>query len=187
MQTRGFTLIELLVVIAIIGLLSSIVLASLTQARYRAYDATRVSDLKEVQKAIELYALDNGGKYPTTGGNWYTQCAGLTGAATKTGDALIPNLAPKYITSLPSDPTMNGSTCCYLYKSDGNDYKFDVAYTGNTGQTCAAAYYPDGKITSLLDPVRNGGTASVPSPSSCNDGTHICAWSVYSGNTSKAW
>ena len=52
---RGFTLIELLVVIAIIGLLSSIVLASLNTAREKARDAKRQGDLHSLQTAIETY------------------------------------------------------------------------------------------------------------------------------------
>lgn len=52
---RGFTLIELLVVIAIIGILSSIVLASLNTARQKGRDARRVSDIKQLQLANELY------------------------------------------------------------------------------------------------------------------------------------
>lgn len=62
--SKGFTLIELLVVIAIIGLLSSVVLASLSTARMKANDAKRQVTLKQVSIALELYALDNGGKYP---------------------------------------------------------------------------------------------------------------------------
>src|SRR3989344_2432781 len=54
-ESRGFTLIELLVVIAIIGLLSSVVLASLNGARVKARDARRVADLKQLQVALELY------------------------------------------------------------------------------------------------------------------------------------
>lgn len=63
--TRGFTLIELLVVIAIIGILSSVVLASLNSAREKSRDARRVSDLKQIQLALELY-FDSNTEYPDT-------------------------------------------------------------------------------------------------------------------------
>ncbi|NOY35889.1 MAG: type II secretion system protein [bacterium] len=62
----GFTLIELLVVIAIIGILSSIVLASLNSARKKGKDARRVADIKQIQLALEMYYDDNNGSYPTT-------------------------------------------------------------------------------------------------------------------------
>jgi len=62
-KRRGFTLIELLVVIAIIGILSSVVLASLNSAREKSRDAKRVSDIKQLQLALELY-FDNNGSYP---------------------------------------------------------------------------------------------------------------------------
>lgn len=52
---RGFTLIELLVVIAIIGILSSVVLASVSSSRAKARDARRKSDLSEIKTALELY------------------------------------------------------------------------------------------------------------------------------------
>ena len=62
-KTSGFTLIELLVVISIISLLASVVLASLNSARAKARDVRRISDLKEVQKALVFY-FDKYGKYP---------------------------------------------------------------------------------------------------------------------------
>ncbi len=62
---RGFTLIELLVVIAIIGLLSTLSVVALNSAREKARNARRVSDVKQVQTALELYFNDVG-RYPDT-------------------------------------------------------------------------------------------------------------------------
>jgi prepilin-type N-terminal cleavage/methylation domain-containing protein len=61
---EGFTLIEILVVIAIIGLLASVIITSITKARYRSRDTKRVSDLKQIQKALEIY-ISNHGSLPS--------------------------------------------------------------------------------------------------------------------------
>jgi len=55
---RAFTLIELLVVIAIIGSLSALFLPNFMAARERARDSQRKSDLRQIQKAFELYKQD---------------------------------------------------------------------------------------------------------------------------------
>ena len=60
---KGFTLIELLVVISIISLLSSIVMASLSQARAKARDTKVIGDFRQIQTALSLY-YDKYKKYP---------------------------------------------------------------------------------------------------------------------------
>jgi type IV pilus assembly protein PilE len=61
--SRGFTLIELLVVIAIIGILSSVVLASLNTARNKGADAAIKSTIHNARAQAELYYSANGNSY----------------------------------------------------------------------------------------------------------------------------
>ncbi len=62
-NNKGFTLIELMVVISIIGLLSSIVLASLKDARDKANVTKFSSEINQFKTALELYRADKG-EYP---------------------------------------------------------------------------------------------------------------------------
>lgn len=62
-RNRGFTLIELLVVIAIIGILASVVLASLSRARDKANIASVKSNLSGVLAQSTLYYDDNSQAY----------------------------------------------------------------------------------------------------------------------------
>lgn len=60
---RGFTLVELLVVIAIIGILTAIVTANFTSAKSKSRDAKRISDLSQIQLALDQ-AFDKCNMYP---------------------------------------------------------------------------------------------------------------------------
>jgi len=99
--SKGFTLIELLVVIAIIGILASIVLASLTTSRKKGRDAGRLAAMKQTQLALELYYEGSSPKgYPPV--NLWANLTGLV-----TGG---------YIASLPVDP-VGGATYIYEYQA----------------------------------------------------------------------
>ena len=56
---RFFTLIELLIVIAIIGILSSLLLPSLTKAREEARSVTCKSNLRQMGIGTQIYSTDN--------------------------------------------------------------------------------------------------------------------------------
>jgi len=60
---KSFTLIELLVVISIIGLISSVALVYVRSQIEKARDARRISDMKQIQKGLEMY-FDRKEKYP---------------------------------------------------------------------------------------------------------------------------
>lgn len=62
-KQKGFTLIELLVVIAIIGILASVVLASLNTARAKGADASIKSNMANIRAQAELWYDNNGQTY----------------------------------------------------------------------------------------------------------------------------
>lgn len=154
----GFTLIELLVVIAIIGVLASIVLASLNNARRKSRDARRITDIKQLQLALELYFDGQSNQYPTA----------------------LSALAPTYIPVISADPL--GGAYAYAYPSSGTRTTYHLgtsledsanpALAGDkdcnslTGSNCPAAAYTGGF---------NGGSAAAESTAGCGGETgRVC-------------
>ncbi|PIZ67143.1 hypothetical protein COY13_03930 [Candidatus Roizmanbacteria bacterium CG_4_10_14_0_2_um_filter_36_35] len=108
---KGFTLIELLVVIAIIGMLSALLLPNFMGARERARDSQRKSDLRQIQKAIELYKQDKDpteipSSLPTA---TYCWSSGGSGVSCPAGNV--------YMNKVPGDPVTGVK---YDYSDDSN-------------------------------------------------------------------
>src|SRR5690348_2534367 len=68
---RGFTLMELIVVIAIVGILVSLLLPAISQAKRRAQGAVCLNNLKQLDLALGLYVEDHGQLYPDTNEVWF--------------------------------------------------------------------------------------------------------------------
>ena len=111
-KKKGFTLIELMVVIAIIGILASIVLVSLNSARKKSRDARRLSDIKQLQLALEMY-FDSNGHYPT---------------------ALSDLVTGGYMSQVPTDP-LTGDNYSYAYypSTDPTDYHLGATIEDPSG------------------------------------------------------
>jgi len=156
-KRAAFTLIELLVVIAIIGLLSTIAVVSLGPAKVNARNTTRKANLAQISKALEAYNIDNGG-YPNTGGLWRGATSHFGSYPDNGVGAWIPNFT-SYMAQLPHDPNTNKTNpssalglCqvdptynCYIYRSDGVDYKL------------MTECLPEGGAVSASDPLYDTG------------------------------
>ena len=103
-KNNGFTLIELLVVIAIIGILSSIVLASLNTSRGKGNDAKVKAQLSGLRSSAEVY-YDSNGDY---GGAVTSDCADGMFADTASGVATYTNTA-NYPTGIVLNCNSTGS------------------------------------------------------------------------------
>jgi len=122
--TKGFTLIELLVVIAIIGLLSSVIFASVNSARTKSRTARTKADLNQIRLSIEMLFHDtmlHPGKISTSPcvqnpEILLNSCA----AGLACTDGGFSDWSGPYLNSVSLDPW-------------GNNYIFDPDFTCNTG------------------------------------------------------
>jgi prepilin-type N-terminal cleavage/methylation domain-containing protein len=111
---KGFTLIELLVVIAIIGLLSTMSVVALNSAREKSRNTKRLSDIKNIQTALELYYNDNN-EYPPA----------------DTENPITTNTITGYMNNVPDNPTPRDDGSCpdanYVY-TRANSSTYTISY-----------------------------------------------------------
>jgi len=107
--SRGFTLIELLVVIAIIGILSTVVLASLNSARAKGADAAIKSGLANARSQAELYASSG------TTFSYDLVCRGLTsqGGILDMWTSAVKNSNASYYYPVDTIPSSSTVAACH--------------------------------------------------------------------------
>lgn len=149
MNKKGFTLIELLVVIAILGILSTIAVVSLQSAREKARDARRVSDIKQIQTALELY-YNEGASYPADPADATILGAGNALVLSTAGwEASLSADETALIAQVPADPAITDAdaTECpdyagydYTQTESGGSYTIAYCLAGATGGIDAGAH-----------------------------------------------
>ncbi|HQB50829.1 MAG TPA: prepilin-type N-terminal cleavage/methylation domain-containing protein, partial [bacterium] len=126
---NAFTLIELLVVIGIIALLSSLSIIALNSARAKSRDARRLSDVKQISTALEMYYSSNG-NYPSlpspTGTPITNLCLSELGITSTCGLEV-------YMKKIPADPTKDKH---YYYSPLANNLSYQLSYDEETKTDC---------------------------------------------------
>lgn len=143
----GFTLIELLVVISIIGILSSVILASVKTARNKSKATKFVAEMKSLQNAMALY-LEKYKMVPQSGGNDYNAATSLTTALNGlVTDKFIPRIphAPDW----PQHSNWSSPITSYMWYTPIPESQLSDPYGYFYGQVC-------GKFTSWDQFVRTG-------------------------------
>jgi prepilin-type N-terminal cleavage/methylation domain-containing protein len=115
-MNKGFTIIELITVVAIIAIITAITTTNFTTSKAKARDTKRVSDISQLQFALELF-FDRCNQYPTVASNMPNLAAGNGSNGCPVGVTL----GPTFISNLPNPPTAGD----YYYAVDNSSTPTD--------------------------------------------------------------
>lgn len=113
----GFTLIELLIVIAVIAAIVALAFPNFNAVRQRGRDDQRKSDLKQIQKALELYKMDqSSAAYPSTNpSNSLGTCEAVWSGSGNT-----------YMKKIPCDPGSGSVPTPYYYQRAADTLEYTL-------------------------------------------------------------
>jgi prepilin-type N-terminal cleavage/methylation domain-containing protein len=132
--SRAFTLIELMVVVAIIGLLSSVVITSLSSARSKAQDTTVKRNLATVRHQAALYLSSYNNYGPTQ----------AVGACPTSGTSMFFTDATMRIAITAANAAGGGPTRC---ATDGTNYAMSAKLHGSANHWCVDSTSASREIT----------------------------------------
>lgn len=132
-RSRGFTGIEFLIVLVLIGILLAIFIPNFVAMRTRAKEAAVKSDCHVLQLAVEDWAVNNDGQYPTSldqrGVHGRSVIEGLR-SMRQSGDAMP---FVNHFTGLRTEPSGGNTRGCVLY-FNGRGISYGIIGLGANGQ-----------------------------------------------------
>jgi prepilin-type N-terminal cleavage/methylation domain-containing protein len=131
--SKAFTLIELLVVIAVIGLLATLSVIALSNARAKSRDSKRLADVKQLQTSLDMY-YNEAGHYPSAS---EFNSGSISFYSTNIGTTTYMKIVPT--APMPNDgPCSNsGNTYYYAPTSDGSSYTLSFCIGGPSNNLAA--------------------------------------------------